>query len=242
MKKYVSLLIAACILSLCLSACGTAAPKDEIVPTETAPPETEPAETVQPAPTAPAGTVPPDTVLEPYLTMDHYLTYVLPGTLTEGSYHLDQGYLGGNVFRLKETGESEAKRAGEYTPVGWNAYGGVEVYYRLECTFEDGRLTGVLLPWNHSMDLDNAEPVEGCDAPAVIIPVSHDLYTAPQMDEYGLSAEEATSEMWYVFFAREDSDIGYAVFLNRDYFSKQDTVALARSVRFKDGAFHIDVQ
>lgn len=234
MKKYVSLLIAVCVLSLCLSACGTEEPKGGMDPQETA--QAEPTETVT------AITEPPDTALEPYLTMDHYLLYRLPDSLAEGEHHWDQASLGGNVFLWKETGESEAKQAGEYTPIGWNAYGGVEVYYRLGCTFQDGRLTDVLLPWNHSMGLDKAEPVDGCDAPAVIIPIDHDLYTAPQIREYDLTAEEAVSEMWYVFFSREDSDIGYAVFLNRAYFSREDTIALAQSVRFKDGAFNIDVQ
>jgi|GEM_PF-6501584 len=235
MKRYVFILLAATVLMLTLSACVSPPEStDETEPVETA--------TAEPTATAPAVTRPPEKVLEPYLTMDHYLLYKLPDTLAEGEHHWDQAFLGGNVFRWRETGELQVKKAGEYSPNEWNAYGGVEIFYRLECTFEDGRLTNVLLPWNHSIDVAKAEPVDGCNAPAVIIPIDHDLYTAPQIEEKGLTPEEYTSEMWYVFFAKEDSDIGYAVFLNRAYFSKEDTIRFARSVWFKDGAFNIDVR
>lgn len=43
--------------------------------------------------------------------------------------------------------------------------------------------------------------------------------------------------MWYVFFARPDSDIMYAVYLNADLYEKEDVLKLARSVHFKEGAF-----
>jgi len=48
--------------------------------------------------------------------------------------------------------------------------------------------------------------------------------------------------MWYVFFAKENSDISYAIFLNADYFSKEDTISLAQSVIFKDNAFNIEIK
>lgn len=241
MKKSTAILIVICVFLPGFCACGNMQQKDGAELSETVP---KPTETVQEeaGPPETNGKRPQKKALEPYLTMDHYLTYALPDSVTDGNYNMEQGYLGGNVFCLKETGESEAKQAGEYTPIGWNAYGGVEIYYRLNCTFEDGYLTDVLLPWNHSVNLAEAESVDGCDAPAVIIPINHDLYTAPQAEEYGLSAEESSCAMWYVFFAREDSDIGYAVFLNREYFSREDAIALARSVRFKDGAFDISVR
>lgn len=177
-----------------------------------------------------------------YDSIDQYITYTLPSTLVEGSYNRELGYLGGNLFCLKDTGSCVAKEASDSTPPGWNSYGGAEMYYKLNCQFDNGQLTYVFLPWNHSIDLTKAEPVNGCKAPAVIVQIGHDLYTVPEAEEQHIAKEKQNSTMWYVFFAKENSDISYAVFLNADYYSKEDTISLARSVEFKDHAFDIVIQ
>lgn len=175
--------------------------------------------------------------------LSQYMTYTLPNTLIDGSYNRELGYLGGNLFCLKDTGGSVAKKASDSTPYGWNSYGGVEIYYQLNFTFSHGQLTDdAPLPWNHSADLTKAQPVDKCEAPAVIVQISHDLYTVPEAEESNIDDADLTSTMWYVFFAKEDSDISYAIFLNADYYSKEDTISLAQSVKFKGNAFSIEVK
>lgn len=175
-------------------------------------------------------------------SLSQYITYNLPNTLANGSYNRELGYLGGNLFCLKDTGSYMAKKASASTPYGWNSYGGVEMYYKLNCTFDNGQLTDVSLPWNHSADLIKAQPVDECQVSAVIVQISHDLYTAPEAQENNIDNANLTSTMWYVFFAKENCDISYAIFLNADYFSKEDTISLAQSVKFKDNAFNIEIK
>ena len=108
-------------------------------------------------------------------SINQYITYNLPDTLINGSYNEELGYLGGNLFCLKDTGSCVAKKASTSTPYGWNSYGGVEMYYKLNCKFDNGQLTDVSLPWNHSMYLSKAQPVDRCEVSAVVIPVMPDL-------------------------------------------------------------------
>jgi len=174
--------------------------------------------------------------------MSQYLTYTLPDNLENGAFNSELGYLGGSLFCWKDTGSSDAAGESESTPVGWNAYGGVEIYYNLDCSFDNGELTTVSLPWNHSAYLSDAQPLDGCASPALIVQVSHDLYTAAEAEEYGIDEDQRSSTMWYVFFAEQDSDISYALYMNADYYSEEDMIALARSAVFKDGAFDIEVE
>lgn len=105
-------------------------------------------------------------------SINQYMTYDLPSSLVDGSYNRELGYLGGNLFCLKDTGSSVAKEASESTPRGWNSYCGAEMYYKLNCQFENGQLTGVSLPWNHSIDLTKAKPADKCLVPAVIVQIA----------------------------------------------------------------------
>jgi len=177
-----------------------------------------------------------------YDSINKYMTYALPCTLVEGEYNRELGYLGGNLFRLRENGNTVAKQASDGTPPGWNSYGGAEMYYQLNCRFNDGQLIDVALPWNHSSYLSKPESVDNCVAPAVIAKVSFDLYTMPEIDEKHIPKENQNSTMWYVFVAKEDSKITYAVFLDAENNSKEDIVTLAQSVKFSNDAFSLSIQ
>lgn len=172
------------------------------------------------------------------ISISKYMEYQLPDTLVTGEYNQQLGYLGGNVFCLKKTGSYEAMPASDSVSYGWNTYGGVEMYYQLNCTFEDGKLKEVALPWNHSEYLEKEEPLTNSDVSAIIVLVDHDLYTAAE----NTTIEQRNSKIWYVFFAKEGSDISYAIYLNADLFSKEDMMALAQTVKFKKGAFDVIVQ
>lgn len=175
-------------------------------------------------------------------SISQYLQYDLPAELIVDNYNRELGSLGGNLFGLKDNGNFVAEEASESTPPGWHSFGGAEMYYQLNCQFNNGKLTGVSLPWNHAFYLANAESIEGCVASAIILEVSFDLYTAPEAYNNHITKDNQTSKMWYVFFAQEDSKISYAIFLNAKYFSKEATIALAQSVEFSDNAFSLVVQ
>ena len=52
-----------------------------------------------------------------------------------------------------------------------------------------------------------------------------------------IKGDAAQSYYWYVFLEKEDSDIYYVLFLNQEYFTKDDAVRMAQSVRFTEKAF-----
>lgn len=68
------------------------------------------------------------------------------------------------------------------------------------------------------------------------------MFTVAGWEEYLLQnpeTEEETphSHFWYVFLGKEDSDILYVLFLNQEYFTKDDIVRMAQSVQFTERAF-----
>ena len=175
-------------------------------------------------------------------SINEYITYGLPASLANGSYNRELGYLGGSLFCRRDTGSCVAKEASASTPPGWNSYGGAELYYKLMCSFANGRLTNVFLPWNHSIDLTVAEPLSDCAVPAVIVQIGFDLYTAPEIQQLNITKDKQTATMWYVFFAKENSEISYAVYLNAEKYSKEETISLARSVKFSADAFNLVIR
>ena len=65
-----------------------------------------------------------------------------------------------------------------------------------------------------------------------------DLFTAAKAEEYmqenGITEEEfrSNSTYWYVFMTEENDDNVYTLFLNQNYFTREDIVKLAQSVKF----------
>lgn len=176
--------------------------------------------------------------------MSDFLSYELPANLEKGAYSASLAEGSGELFYW--TGkELQPDSAGEGMPAEWDAAGGVICFRTGEegaLTFEDGRLTALPVLWNHSWPIGDPEPLEGCAAVALLAEVEHDRFTASELAEAEQSGspipeEEQTSRMWYVFFAKEDSRQVYYIFLNRLYFTREDCIALARSVRFTDQAF-----
>lgn len=175
-------------------------------------------------------------------SINQYVTYTLPETLVDGNYTRELGYLGGSLFCLKETGSYIAKQASDGTPPGWNSFGGIEMYYQLNCEFYNDQLTDVSLPWNHAVFITEIEPIADCAEPAVVVQVCFDLYTAPEINANNIPKSNQTSTMWYVFFANDSSKISYAIFLDAERFSKETTISLARSVKFSPNAFDLIVK
>lgn len=72
--------------------------------------------------------------------------------------------------------------------------------------------------------------------------VGHDLYTAAEAEKAKdegkpIPEEDLTSRGYELYFAREDGKFAYCFFMNEKYFTYDDVLALAETVRFKDGAF-----
>lgn len=141
------------------------------------------------------------------------------------------------------TGGFEEPVHGESAPPSWYAPGGigfVETEYFSECVqFENNILQAVEWNMNHSGRDSEYETIEGCDRQAILCEYFFELFTPPEIQEYekehGLEEGELqiTSRYWYVFFAEPDSEYVYTIFLNQEYFSKEDTIKMARTLKFK---------
>lgn len=172
--------------------------------------------------------------------LEQYLTVSLPDGYAFGRYTANAADFPGWLLE----GDMEEPIHGDWTPLSWYAPGGIERAQNGSdiLRFEDGALTDATLLVNHSVIISEAEPVEGCEVPAVLTEYAFDLFTAPEWDEYlknhpDAKEEERVSRYWYVFMGREDSDTYYILFLNEKLFSKEDAVQAARSIHFTEHAF-----
>ena len=172
---------------------------------------------------------------ETHASMADYVTYRLPEGLTDSGYRADLGDGGGGSLFLTEDEDQKARleELGRYVdrdsvPDAWLAAGGIirwnaDYLYR---RFDTGSLKETAIPWNHTSYWGELVSVEDCEVPALL------------EKRYGpIPEENQTSRMWYVFFARPDSDVMYAIYLNGDLYKKEDALKLARSVHFKEEAF-----
>lgn len=188
--------------------------------------------------------------LNTHRTMSDNLTFQLPEGLTAGAFHAGMGNDGGNLFltndplHIRQLEELSEHIDQEFIPQAWYSAGGVIRYTGgfPMLTWKDSALIAVELPWNHSSQWGESEPLEGCAEPALFMPVLHGLYTPSSLEEaenlYGPVPEELqTSRMWYLFFAKPDSGVAYSIWLNADLFNKEEAVLLARSVQFTEQAF-----
>lgn len=188
---------------------------------------------------------------ETHASMADYVTYRLPEGLTDSGYRADLGDGGGGSLFLTEDEDQKARleELGRYVdrdsvPDAWLAAGGIIRWNAdyLNRRFDTGSLMETAIPWNHTSYWGELVSVEDCEVPALLEPLCHDLYTPSSLEEaekrYGpIPEENQTSRMWYVFFARPDSDVMYAIYLNGDLYKKEDALKLARSVHFKEEAF-----
>lgn len=185
--------------------------------------------------------------LKKNIQMNMYLTYQLPEGFANGPYTATL-MAGGNLI-LKE---GEQPTAPGFAPVEWNAPGGVmRIPYDPDnadptapqyVIFKDGKLMDGYLGENHTWYTGEPETLDNVQEQAILKEVNHDLYTAAEIgaaEEAGnpIPVEEQTSNMWEIFFAREDGKAAYCLFLNEKYFTKEQAIALAQSVQFTDAAF-----
>ena len=109
----------------------------------------------------------------------------------------------------------------------------------------DGQLTDLQFYWNHSLPNGSAEKLEGCQEQAILLSLNHDLYTAVELyerEEAGdpITKEETTVDYWYIGFAREDAPYAYVLVLAERYFTREEAIAMARSIRFTTKAWEAE--
>lgn len=173
-----------------------------------------------------------------------WLTCQIPKaeSIVKTGYEEESGVgCGGELFVWTGEDPYTTNGSGSMAPE-WMAAGGVMRYPKDVFTFEDGTLTGAFLGYNHSSVVEQPRILEGCEEQAVIFRMNHDLYTLPELYEaeqsgHPISENETTVDIWYVGFAREDSEYGYVLFLNGRYYDGADMAAFAKSVHFADTAW-----
>lgn len=104
--------------------------------------------------------------------------------------------------------------------------------------FEDGKPVSVHWYSNHSNFKKVGSYVDDFAMPALLYEGEVDLFTPATAEQYAqrhnlkVGDLKLTAKFWFVFFGEEDSDFVYTVYLNQEYFSKEDMMELARSVQF----------
>lgn len=160
-----------------------------------------------------------------------------------GEYQADLIWGGGVLFIWKEEkrdlsdawAPEEWKSAGSFTRIKWEEM--------TPFVFDnEGKLTDLRMIQNHSEPNGPAEVLEGCQERAVLVSMNNDMYTVSELaalEEAGrpVPEEEATEDFWYIGFAREDAPYGYVLFLAERYFTKEEAIAMARSIRFTEEAW-----
>lgn len=182
----------------------------------------------------------PITDIEQFLTMvnsiSDWLTITLPKGYTLTDYNANIGIDGGALIEPRAY-----EIAGEWVESGlpeWTAAGVVSRIKNAQdfFVFDNGRIKEKYAYWNHTTE-EKIEYLEGLDMPAILYHGNHDLYTAAELgklEEQGvyIDAADSTSDYWYIYFVKEDSDVAYYLSLATNTFTKEQAIEIARTVRF----------
>ncbi len=163
-----------------------------------------------------------------------------------GEYQADLITGGGVLFTWKE---EKRDLEDAWAPAEWKSAGGFTRAEREQMEgfrFDgEGRLVELAFHMNHTAPNGSDEVLEGCQEQAVLVSLNHDLYTVSELDvlaEAGrpVPEEETTANFWYIGFARKEVPYGYVLFLAERYYTKEEAIAMARSIRFTEEAWGAD--
>lgn len=182
---------------------------------------------------------------EPY-DIEAYLSFTLPEGVRLGAYRSELMFpFQGCPFE----GDFPPPLHAASAPNAWTLPGGIGVCPDLSLLqygegadalfrFEGGELANVSYHGNHMERLTpEGERIENGDFSALLYEYAFELFTAAELEEYEaehgleLPYEDTLSHYYYVFFANEGEDRGYAAFFNRAYFEKADVEAFMQSVK-----------
>lgn len=173
--------------------------------------------------------------------IEHYLICDLPSDFTLKSFQSDITFFDGWLLE----GEVEEPPHGDSTSEMWYCPGGIvraEIASHI-LKFENKTLTNASLLMNHAGKVGEMELLEGCEVQAILTEYAFELFTASSWEDYLLQHPEVKvdellqSYYWYVFLGKEDSEIFYVLFLNQEYFTKDDIIRIAQSIQFTEKAF-----
>jgi len=170
--------------------------------------------------------------------IDDYFTCTLPEGTRLGDFKI---YYNDVFHGCPILGEYEEPPHGSGTIAAWYLPGCILIgdndEHNDRMQFENGKAVSVRWLGNHMGLSEKCELVEGCEMQALLYEAGFDLFTAAESEEYMQEHKLAEGELktvskyWYVFMGEEDSKYIYAVGLNQEYFTKEDVIKLARSVR-----------
>lgn len=178
----------------------------------------------------------------PFINKNYGVEKCISFTLPEGYELGPYGEQFGGYMASFLEGYVEEKPENEWASEWAVTPGGIGTFDRDSMTYENGEIAGFIHYWtgNHSwIDTDSWERVEGCFTSALITECSHDRFTAPEHYEFMQKYPEIAADRertapirhWYVYICDETMEVGYLVFLNQEYFSKEDAIVFARSVK-----------
>ena len=171
--------------------------------------------------------------------IEQYLICDLPSNFTLGALQKDIVFYDSWLLE----GAVEAPPHGEGISEAWYCPGGIgrDENASQILKFENGVLTDAVLLMNHMEQLGETEILEGCEVQAILAEYAFELFTASGWEDYSSQHPEEEevlkSHYWYVFLGKEDSENFYVLFLDQEYFTKDDAIHIAQSVRFTERAF-----
>lgn len=165
---------------------------------------------------------------------------VLPGAprntvVALGAYGQDLLFDGfsGNLF---EFDGYTPKDHGESCTPSWYSAGGIGEWKQEKddmFLYDGDRLTEVRLSGNH-MDHDFLESFENDDFYGLLYEYDFEIFTASESEEAGIeNYDDMLSKYWVTFISAGADEPVYMLFFNQDYFSKQEALMYAQSVKMK---------
>lgn len=158
------------------------------------------------------------------------IAFELPEGLSFSKYHANVGFEGGCLFLpMIYEGDKEA------TPDSWMSAGMVSRFTQEWLLEWNGERIKRLNSYDNHTITEIIEQVDGLCAPALLMSVEHDLYTAAaqaEMMEAGIELDsiETISKYWYLVLAEPGEKYGYVISLNQKNFEKEDILALGKTV------------
>lgn len=100
------------------------------------------------------------------------------------------------------------------------------------CFVAGDQISDVTIQWNHT-EMKRLGNLSGLASSAYLIQTEHDLYTAAEWSELeNTENAEPVSNYWCIMMARKGDAYGYAIALNEKNYTKQDTIAFAKTVQY----------
>lgn len=174
---------------------------------------------------------------------DWIAEYRFPGeeNLASDAFSSMVGHYGGQTFQWAGASGGIAPHGDGVMPE-WSAAASIARMDGEGFVFVNGALEDVVMLYNHAERVDETETVSGCEEQTVLFRMNCDMFTAAEIgaaEEAGNPIPESgwTADIWYVCIGREGSPWGYAATLNGRYFSREDAVDFARSLKFTEQAW-----